>query len=235
MYVYPVHCILHNVYLQTSICYLFLEDSRKTLITTYKLIVKPWMSLVFSQLTHTESAEHQIFLILEKYCIPCGKKAHERFFFKSRKKERGRVFQGEEQKKIKQIQGWPFKVKCYKQPKLALTLIIMLREITSQHDTSPSKGSHSFPLNNSESGESSDIAHDKEKTTVLLKYKYFDPHLQRAHKSPKTAEHISHSTTQHRSRQSQISGEVTVAFTIILQKVHLFARASEQSRNNTRA
>lgn len=112
------------------------------------------------------------------------------FFFKPRKKERDRVFQGggkkKEKIKVKQIQGWPFSVKCYKQPKLTLTLVIILREITSQHDTS-SKGSHSFPLNISEGGESSDTSHDKEKTTVLLKYKYFDRHLQRAHKSPKTA------------------------------------------------
>lgn len=107
-------------------------------------------------------------------------------------------------------------MKCYKQPKLTITLVIILREITSQHDTSPRKGSHSFPLNISEGGESSDIAHDKEKTTVLLKYKYFDTHLQRAHKSPKRAQDISHSATQHRPRQIQISGEATVAFTIIL-------------------
>lgn len=121
-------------------------------------------------------------------------------------------------------------MKCYKQPKLTITLVIILREITRQHDTSPSKGSHSFPLNISEGGESSDMAHDKEKTTVLLKYKYFDTHLQRAHKSHKTAPHISHSAAQHRC---QISGEATVAFTIISQKVHLFARASEQSGFNT--
>lgn len=90
-------------------------------------------------------------------------------------------------------------------------------------------------MNISEGGESSNIAHDKEQTTVLLKHKYFDTHLQRAHKSPKTAQRISHSATQYRPRQSQISGEATVAFTTILQKVHLFARASEQSEYNTLA
>lgn len=116
---------------------------------------------------------------------------------------------------------------CYKEPKLTLTLVTILRGTTSQHDTSPSKGSHSFPLNISEGGESSDIAHDKEKTTVL-KYKYFDTHLLRAHKSPKTAQDISHSATL-----CQLSGEATAAFTIILQKVHQFARASEQSEYNT--
>lgn len=106
-------------------------------------------------------------------------------------------------------------------------------ESTSQHETSPSKGSHPLPLNILEGGERSDIAHDKQQTTLLLKYKYFDTNLQRAHKSPKTAQHISQSATQHRPRQNQVSGEATVAFTIILQKVHLFARASEQSEYNT--
>lgn len=98
-------------------------------------------------------------------------------------------------------------MKCYKQPKLTLTLVIILTESTRQHETSPSKGSHSFPLNILEGGESSNIAHDKEQTTILLKYKYFETHLQRAHRSPKTAENISHSATQHRPRQSQISKE----------------------------
>lgn len=42
MYVHSVYHILHNVHLQTSIHYHpFLEDSRKTLVTTSKLIVKP--------------------------------------------------------------------------------------------------------------------------------------------------------------------------------------------------
>lgn len=82
VYVHSVHCILYNVHLQTSIYYHpFLEDSRKALVTTCKLIVKPWMSLVFSQLTHTESAEHQIFLTFEKYCVPCGNKVHESLGF----------------------------------------------------------------------------------------------------------------------------------------------------------
>lgn len=150
MYVHSLYCILHNVHLQTSIYYHpFLEDSRKTLVTTSKLIVKPWMSLVFSQLTHAESAEHPIFLTFEKYCVPCGNKVHESlFFFQAKEKGKGEgVSRRREGKKVKQIQGWPFNVKCYKQPKLTITLVIILREITSQHDTSPSKGSHSFPVN----------------------------------------------------------------------------------------
>lgn len=233
MYVHSVYCILHNVHSQISIyCHPFLEDSRKTLVATSKLIVKPWMWLILSQLTHTESAEHQIFLPFEKYCVPCGNKVHESLvFFKPRKKERGGCFKEKEKKKkkkVKQIQGWPFNVKCYKQPKLTITLVIILREITNQHDTSPGKESHSFPLNISEGGESSDIAHDKEKTTVLLKYKYFDTHLQRAHKSHKTAAYISHSAAQMSDIWRSHSG-----FTIILQKVHLFARAPEQSGYNT--
>lgn len=42
VYVHSVYCILHNAHLQTPIYYHpFLKDSRKTLVTTSKLIVKP--------------------------------------------------------------------------------------------------------------------------------------------------------------------------------------------------
>lgn len=47
------------------------------------------MSLLLSHLTHTESAEHQIFLTFEKYCVPCKNKDHESVFFMPRKKEGG--------------------------------------------------------------------------------------------------------------------------------------------------
>lgn len=87
-------------------------------------------------------------------------------------------------------------------------------------------------MNISEGGESSNIAHDKEQTTVLLKHKYFDTHLQRAHKSPSTTHFTQCKTAQ---TKTKISREATVAFTTILQKVHLFARASEQSEYNTLA
>lgn len=61
------------------------------------------MSSVFSKLTHTESAEHQIFLTFEKYCVPCENKVHERFFFKPRKKKGGGCFQKEGKKKKKRV------------------------------------------------------------------------------------------------------------------------------------
>lgn len=63
-------------------------------------------------------------------------------------------------------------MKCYEQPKLPVTQVIILTESTSQHETSPSKGSHSIPLNALEGGEHSDTAHDKQQTTVLVKYKH---------------------------------------------------------------
>lgn len=52
------------------------------------------MSLVFSQLSHTESAENQIFPIFEKYCVPCENKVHESFgvFLGQGKRKGGRAF-----------------------------------------------------------------------------------------------------------------------------------------------
>lgn len=53
-----------------------------------------WMSLVFSQLSHTESAEHQIFPTFEKYCVPCENKVHESsgVFLGQGKRKGGRAF-----------------------------------------------------------------------------------------------------------------------------------------------
>lgn len=70
-----------------------------------------------------------------------------------------------------------FQYEVLQTAKLTVTLVIILTESTSQHEPSPSKGSHSFPLNILEGGRISDIVHDKQSTTVLLKYKYFDTHL----------------------------------------------------------
>lgn len=52
------------------------------------------MSLVFSQLSHTESAGNQIFPTFEKYCVPCENKVHESFgvFLGQGKRKGGRAF-----------------------------------------------------------------------------------------------------------------------------------------------
>lgn len=39
------------------------------------------LNAISFQLSHTESAEYQIFLTFEKYCVPCENKVHGRFFF----------------------------------------------------------------------------------------------------------------------------------------------------------
>lgn len=107
MYVHSVHCILHNVHLQTSIYCPFLEDCRKTLVTTDKLIVKPWMSLVNSYRKCWTSDISYIWEVLSSM----WKQSSWEIFLSQGKRKAGGCFKEEEKKRKKKlslcrVQGW---------------------------------------------------------------------------------------------------------------------------------
>lgn len=181
---YTLCIAYYTMYIYRHLSAVHSWKTAETLVTTYKLIVKPWLSLANS---YRKCWTSDISYIWEVLISMWKQSSWEIFFLSQGKRKAGGRFkeEGEKKKKKKKlslcrVQGW--------NPRMTFQCEVLQTakihsnsghntESTSQHETSPSKGSHSLPLNILEGGERSDIAHDKQQTTLLLKYKYFDTNL----------------------------------------------------------